>query len=227
MKTIFKIKSLLLILLVLTSICSCKKKDTEDNQRVLETYYLEEACVEHILGYVLDGEREIVIKESDKYGLLVNINIGAPDFKAFLRGDSLFIPIQGWRTFDGSQATFRGEGEMKNDSLFLHYAAGGAFGIFECECKGGKTKNTHNGKIIYLPNPCQEEPCLPGTVLGLETFSGNYILTINSQWIWNDKIIFDGIEYCEGEYVSITGTISVKSDVFLKKYIELEIRAIK
>ena len=59
-----------------------------------------------------------------------------PDFKASISKDSLFIPHQVWKNFDKTTASFRGEGIIKNDSLFLHYIARGSFGVFDCDCKG-------------------------------------------------------------------------------------------
>ena len=138
-----KTKTLLLMLFVLTGICSCNKKDeSKDNQRVLAIYYLEGMCKDSLHSspdsIVFPDECTVVIKESDKYGLLINIEKTSADFKAFLRGDSLFIPHQQWCNFDGNQATFQGKGKMTDDSLFLHYGVGGRFGVFDCECKGGK-----------------------------------------------------------------------------------------
>ena len=84
------------------------------------------------------------------------------------------------------------------------------------------------GKIIYMPNPCQTEPCLPGMVFGLETTSNNYVLTINSNWIWsNNKLIVYDIEYLIDDEVEITGITTSKQDINSKEYIELEIDAIK
>lgn len=137
MRKIFKIKSLLFVLLILTSICSCNKKDEgKDNQHVLAIYHLEGTCLDDVV--VFRDECDIVIKESDKYGLLVNFGSISTDFKAFLRGDSLFIPLQSWKEYNGNQASFQGNGKMKNDSLFLHYMTGGTFGFFDCESEGEK-----------------------------------------------------------------------------------------
>jgi len=132
MKTI----KLLILLHILICISSCNDKD-KDIQRVIGTYYLEEMCEDHLSGYVFTDERVVVIKESSKYGLLVNIGT-THDFNAFMSNDSLFIPLQKYTIFDGSQASFQGEGEIKNDSLFLHYKNGSTVGLIECDCKGKK-----------------------------------------------------------------------------------------
>ena len=89
-------------------------------------------------------------------------------------------------------------------------------------------QNTYSGKIIGTPNPCQTDPCLPGVVLGLETISNIYVLTINSNWIWsNNKLIVEDIEYFLDDEVEITGTITTKQDINSNEYIELEIETIK
>jgi len=89
-------------------------------------------------------------------------------------------------------------------------------------------QNTFSGKIVYMWNPCQTEPCLPGGVFGLETTSKNYILTINSNWIWtNNKLIVEDIEYSIDDEVEMTGITTVKQDINSNEYTELEIQTIK
>ena len=88
-------------------------------------------------------------------------------------------------------------------------------------------ESTYSGKIIFLPNPCETVPCLPGAILGLETDTINYVLTENSNWIWNNSLIFADIEYFIDDEVEITGITTTKQDVNSNKYIELEIKSIK
>ena len=89
-------------------------------------------------------------------------------------------------------------------------------------------QNTYSGKIIYMPNPCQTEPCLPGIVFGLETTSNSYVLTINSNWIWsNNGLIVEEIEYFIDDEVEITGITTTKQDINSNEYTELEIKTIK
>ena len=85
------------------------------------------------------------------------------------------------------------------------------------------------GKIISSGNPCPPSnyPCVPGVVLWLETTSGNYVLTINSYWIWDDKMLVNGILYMEGDEVEITGMVSVYLNQFSEEYFSLEIETIK
>jgi hypothetical protein len=94
-------------------------------------------------------------------------------------------------------------------------------------CLNTYGQNTYTGKLIGVGNPCQTIPCLPGGVMALETASGNYVLTINSYWIWSDKIIFNGIEYFIDDEVEITGITTTKQDINANEYIELEIETIK
>jgi|GEM_PF-1256909 len=88
-------------------------------------------------------------------------------------------------------------------------------------------ENTYTGKIVWRGNPCTTDPCLPCAVLWLETSFGNYVLSINSHWICNSKIIFDGIEYFIDDEVEVTGTISVGIDISSEEYFNLEIETIK
>ncbi len=89
-------------------------------------------------------------------------------------------------------------------------------------------RDTYSGKIIHTSNPCQTEPCLPGMVFGLETTSNNYVLTINSNWIWsNNSLIFEDVEYSIDDEVEITGTIATRLDINSNEYTELEVEIIK
>jgi len=95
-------------------------------------------------------------------------------------------------------------------------------------CLSTYGQNTYNGKIIYLPNPPQTVPPLPGGVFGLSTTSDNYILTISSSWIWsNNALIVEDVEYFIDDEVEITGTITTKQDINSNEYTELEITSIK
>ena len=90
-------------------------------------------------------------------------------------------------------------------------------------------QNSFVGKIVMNGNPCPPPPdeCPPGLILWLETTSLDYVLTINSNWIWEEKLTFDGIEYWEEDEVEITGTVTFIEDVFTKDIYELEIESIK
>ena len=95
-------------------------------------------------------------------------------------------------------------------------------------CLNTYGQNTYSGKIIYMPNPCQTDPCLPGVVFGLGTTSNNYVLTINFNWIWADNsLIVEGVEYFIDDEVEITGTLTTKHDINSNEYTELEITTIK
>jgi hypothetical protein len=89
----------------------------------------------------------------------------------------------------------------------------------------------YTGKLIVDGNPCPppdpENPCVPGAVLWLETTSLDYVLTINSYWIWTDYIIFGGIEYFEDDEVEITGIVTEFIGVYTEDVYELEIETIK
>ena len=88
--------------------------------------------------------------------------------------------------------------------------------------------STYIGEIVSDKNPCppSDFPCIPGIVLWLETNSCEFVLSINSHWITDNKIVVDGIEYFEGDEVQITGTVTVLQDMYSEEYFELEIETI-
>jgi len=88
-------------------------------------------------------------------------------------------------------------------------------------------EHTYTGKIVGKGNPCTTEPCLPCTVLWLETTSAYYVLSINSHWFCGRPIIVDDIEYSEGDEVEITGIVTKWQDIYSKEYFNLEIKSIK
>ena len=113
----------------------------QDIQRFLGTYHLKGVCEDYThAGFVFPDERNVIIKEGIESDLLINIGASANDndFKTFLSEDSLFIPLQWWVNYDGTNASFKAKGKLENDSLFLSYGAGGTFGVFFCECKESK-----------------------------------------------------------------------------------------
>ena len=135
-------KKILLILLIPVSLTSCNKDRHKDEYAlsIIENYYIEGTC-KNVLqeDFVFSDERHVAIKKNGKSELFFEINIDfTPDFEAFMLDDSLFIPLQLWKNFDETQASFQAHGLMIDDSLFLHYGVGGTFGIFDCNCKGKK-----------------------------------------------------------------------------------------
>ena len=89
-------------------------------------------------------------------------------------------------------------------------------------------EQTITGKMIMNGNPCppSDFPCVPGVILWLETSSDNYVLSSDMRWIWNEKVIIDGVEYLEGDEVVITGIVSKWIDMHSKEYYSLEIESI-
>ena len=85
------------------------------------------------------------------------------------------------------------------------------------------------GRIVSSGNPCppSDSPCVPGIVLWLETTSDSYVLTFNSRWIWEDKIIIDNVEYSENDEVEIKGTVKVYQNMHLEEYFSIEIENIR
>lgn len=93
-----------------------------------------------------------------------------------------------------------------------------------CLYSGLVAQGTYSGKLVLMANPPLEAPALPGLVLGLETDSGNFILTQNAHWITQLPFEWDGISYAETDEVTITGTIRSSQDIYGEFYTELEIQ---
>jgi len=92
-------------------------------------------------------------------------------------------------------------------------------------------QNTYTGTIFHKGTPSfsLDFPPVPCPILWLETASDNYILNIDSHWIFcEDKLIVDGIEYGMDDEVEITGTVkSVGIDIYSEEHFELEIETIR
>jgi hypothetical protein len=180
---------------------------------------------------LFDDERDIILSAGDESDLLLDMQPFSSEsrLQVFIHNDSLFIPVQSFENFDGTQASFSGEGKVTNDSIFLHYRSGGTFGVFECNGKGKKMATdieiVKQGKLVYLPSPCHTEPCLPGVVIALETEAENYIISIDSRW-FTDEIVFDEERYGIEEMVEITGIVSLKQDINSIEYYEIQVTSI-
>jgi len=85
------------------------------------------------------------------------------------------------------------------------------------------------GKIIVKGNPCppSDFPCLPFAVLWLETTSDNYVISIDSYWIREEKIIVEDIEYLVDDEVEVIGEVKVWQNQFYEEYFSIEIETIK
>lgn len=88
-------------------------------------------------------------------------------------------------------------------------------------------QETYIGKIYGAGNPCITEPCIPCAVLWLETASGNYVLSYNSNWICDYYVIINNNLYCLEDEVEITGTVSSVIDIYSVEHFNLEVETIK
>lgn len=85
-------------------------------------------------------------------------------------------------------------------------------------------EGAYTGTITTLPNPPDgSDPILPGTVLGLETTSGKYILKIDGRWCPDRTFTFDATTFTVGEKVRITGTLTRTQVSATEEYMELAI----
>ncbi|MDR1416990.1 MAG: T9SS type A sorting domain-containing protein [Prevotellaceae bacterium] len=112
----------------------------QDVERFIGTFRITGECVDlNHESNIFDEERDIILSAGNESGLLLNISSFSSNYlQVFIHNDSIFIPLQSFENFDGTQASFSGEGKVINDSIFLHYRAGGSFGAFECNGKGKK-----------------------------------------------------------------------------------------
>ena len=126
----------------------------QDIQLFLDMYLLECQCVNVISGDLLSHESYATIKEckSMEYDLLISIEIpvGRIDLKTYTFKNAFFIP----RQENEERFPFIGGGEIRNDSLFLHYVAGSSLGGIQCDCKGEKitssiTFKSDKNKVYY------------------------------------------------------------------------------
>jgi hypothetical protein len=82
------------------------------------------------------------------------------------------------------------------------------------------------GKIIYVGVPSWDidHPSPGALVLGLETSNGEYMITFNSKWHLDDKLIIENNVYLVGNEVEITGEVTIRQDVNSneKKIIDIE-----
>ena len=83
------------------------------------------------------------------------------------------------------------------------------------------------GKILQIPNPCLEEPCLPGMVLAIKSDydSTDYILNVfeNGLWVWrfSDELIIDNDTLRVNDSAVVAGlALSEKYDIYSQKYYE-------
>jgi hypothetical protein len=133
MKTI---KLQLIVLLCFTNITLF----AQDAERFIGTFRIVGECGDLIHEFNFSEERDIVLSAGNESDLLLEMQAFSSKsyLQVFIHNDSIFIPLQPFEDFDGTQAFFSGEGKIINDSIFLHYKAGGTFGEFECNGKGKK-----------------------------------------------------------------------------------------
>ena len=118
----------------------------QDTQRFLGEYRLDGICRQ--LYYLTTTFKDpititVTITEGIESDLILTEGPEYPNFKVFIVDDSFFIPGADWYWEVGSYF-FNGDGNIKNDSLFMHYiiahttSGGTSGGTIECKCKGKK-----------------------------------------------------------------------------------------
>jgi hypothetical protein len=177
-------KTIKLFLLILLSTVSINLF-ADDIQHFTGAFHIEETCSNET-GYVFSGEKDIYFTAGDESDLLFAMpSNGIKGLNAFVDNDSIFIPLQWWDNYDDTQASFAGKGKIINDSIFLHYGAGGAFGVVDCDCKGEKIKKQ------------TEEYC--GIVLPGSSWSVLRYGMFPDPWVSTQYIYFDGDSVVENK----------------------------
>jgi hypothetical protein len=141
----------------------------QNAERFIGTFHIVGECTDlNHENNIFDENRDIIIilSAGNESGLLLEMQpfSSKSHLQVFIHNDSIFIPLQPFENFDGTQAFFSGEGKVINDSIFFHYHAGGTFGSFECNVKGKKmTTNAEFAPIgaewyyTYTFGCCPEE----------------------------------------------------------------------
>ena len=120
-------------------------------ERFIGTFRITGECLDlNHENNIFDEERDIILSAGNESCLLLDMMSfsGKSHLQVFIHNDSIFIPLQSFENFDGTQASFSGEGKVINDSIFLHYRTGGTFGVFECNCKGKKTATSNDVESV-------------------------------------------------------------------------------
>ncbi len=78
------------------------------------------------------------------------------------------------------------------------------------------------GKYSIIGNPCLTVPCIPGVVSALETSEKVLVLESNG-WFWNGEFSWNGYVPNFGDSVIVTGIITNRTDINMKKYYTIEI----
>ncbi|MDR2086580.1 MAG: hypothetical protein LBP72_05335, partial [Dysgonamonadaceae bacterium] len=76
-----------------------------------------------------------------------------------------------------------------------------------------QTEN-YSGKLVGLPGPCLEIPCLPGIVWGLATAENTCVLSVDNHYLeLENKLVFKNTEYSMGDSVAVSGKRYDRYDV--------------
>ena len=86
-----------------------------------------------------------------------------------------------------------------------------------------QTKDTLVGKIVQVPNPCLNSPCLPGMVYALENDTSVFIISVGESWKLTDNpLIINDDTLCLNDFVEIIGKINYRKDINSEEYYEIE-----
>lgn len=80
------------------------------------------------------------------------------------------------------------------------------------------------GKIVLTPNPCINNPCIPGMVYAVEINNFHVILSIEKSWNWSEiPLIVNGERFELNDSIKVIGTVFTKPDLNNESYTEIDI----
>jgi uncharacterized repeat protein (TIGR01451 family) len=85
---------------------------------------------------------------------------------------------------------------------------------------------TIEGEYLLVGNPCTTAPCLPGMVYAVLADHTNYYLTVEGAWLWENRA-WDGYEPQIGDFVTVTGHVDEKTDVFGDPFCNIEVASLE
>jgi hypothetical protein len=78
------------------------------------------------------------------------------------------------------------------------------------------------GRYVYIGNPCTTDPCLPGMAYALQVKDKYYYITIDNHW-FSEKRSWDEYTPEVNDFVTATGHIKERKDVFNKPFFTIEV----
>ncbi len=85
---------------------------------------------------------------------------------------------------------------------------------------------TLTGQYAFIGNPCTTEPCLPGMAYAVQVAGTDYFITVEDRW-FSENRAWEDYSPEVGDWVTVSGTLREKVDVFGKPYYTIEVLSLK